>query len=67
MSETREGWVSLMNSRKYHYARDGETLCGRYMYLGNSFEEDGQMNTPKKDDCLTCWKKRKAELEQVTP
>ena len=36
MSETKEGWTWLINSRKDHYFRDGKSLCGKWMVLGSN-------------------------------
>lgn len=36
---TVEGWKGLINARKWHYFRDGKSLCGKWMNLGRYFEQ----------------------------
>lgn len=58
MSETPiipTGWVSLLNSKKYHFVEKRQTLCKKFLYLGNDYQ--GQWtgkSTP--DDCSGCVK-----------
>ena len=54
-----EGWISLYNARKFHYARDGRTLCGKFLYLGASYSPD--TGSDHKNDCAACSKKLRAE------
>ena len=60
--QLKEGWTYLWNSPKWHYFRDGKSLCGRWMCLGSEFEA-GNETSP--DNCVTCMKKRMRELEKV--
>ena len=55
-----EGWVSLLNSPKWHYIRDGMSLCRKWVYFGKEFSDCDAPNTPT--DCKTCRKKRNVEL-----
>ena len=49
-----EGWKWLINSKKWHYFRDGRSLCKKWMNLaGNEFE---QGNDDSVDNCPTCRK-----------
>jgi hypothetical protein len=45
----------LSNSRKAHYFIDGRALCGKFMYLGSSYE-DHTHESP--DNCAACRRKR---------
>lgn len=51
----REGWISILNSRKYHYCINGETVCRQFMYLGNDYQSvwNGKFT---KEDCTKCIK-----------
>ena len=53
-----EGWISLLNSRKFHYARHGVTLCRKFMYLGSTFSKDTGKDS--QDDCAECRRKLRA-------
>lgn len=59
-----EGWVTLVNSRKFHYVRDGRSLCKGWAYLGATFDsDDGKLGgAPQRGDCAACWRARKKEL-----
>lgn len=57
-----EGWVWFLNSRKAHYiGSDGRSLCGKWAYLGSSFEQ-GKDNSP--DNCASCKRKLKKLREK---
>jgi DNA-directed RNA polymerase subunit RPC12/RpoP len=47
----KEGWVWFLNSKKAHYVKELRALCGRWMYLGSSFEQ-GKDDSP--DNCTEC-------------
>ena len=51
MSE-EEGWKWLFNARKEHYFKNGRSLCGKYMTLGNG----GTYKTTN-NPCKACLKK----------
>ena len=52
----KEGWSWLYNSPKYHYFREGRSLCKRWMILGpGDFEQDWKDDMP--DNCAGCQKK----------
>lgn len=59
MSETKEGWTWLINSRKDHYFRDCKSLCGKWMIFGSNSLEKGMSNNA----CATC--KKKLEKEKL--
>lgn len=61
MTELTEGWVWLVNSTKWHYMRNGQSLCRRWGYFGSTYE---QGNDNSSDNCKTCQRalaKEKAE------
>lgn len=47
-----EGWTWLMNARKWHYFRDGKSLCKKWMILSSKELEAGNPDHP--DNCKTC-------------
>lgn len=49
-----EGWTWLFNSRKWHYFRNGRSVCGRYAILGAGDFEQGNDTSP--DNCAQCRK-----------
>jgi len=48
----KEGWTWLINSTKWHYFRNGKSLCGKWMTFGNPDLEQGNNNSP--DNCKSC-------------
>lgn len=60
--ELTEGWVSMINYDEWHYIRDGRSLCGHIMYLGNRFEQ-GYDDSPY--NCPACRKKLMKEREKA--
>ncbi len=47
-----EGWRKFSNAIKWHYLREGKSLCGKYMALSmRDLEPD---NGPSPDDCKAC-------------
>ena len=50
-----EGWIAIINSRKYHYCINGKTLCRKFMYLGSDYQNkwNGKFTN---DDCSGCVK-----------
>jgi hypothetical protein len=63
MSDTlSEGWVNLMNARKYHYVRAGMALCRKWAYLGREFAGHAfGAAGPRQDDCAACWRAIESE------
>ena len=57
----KEGWVFLHNARKAHYIVEGQSLCGKWMYLGTTGLELPDESSP--DDCVICTRKLKKRLE----
>ncbi len=53
-----EGWTWLYNSRKWHFFRNGRSLCGNFLLLQTG-ELEGDKDSP--DTCAACWKKRQHE------
>lgn len=51
----KEGWYYLSNSPKWHYFRDGRSLCGRWATFAKEGFEQGNDGSP--DNCMGCQKK----------
>jgi hypothetical protein len=60
----KEGWMWLSNSPKWHYFRDGRSLCGRFALLGASDRhfEDGKNESSQ--NCKECSRRRLKELSK---
>ena len=52
--KNKEGWTWLTNAIKWHYFREGQSLCKKYMLLGSGELELGNNNSP--DNCAACKK-----------
>ena len=50
-----QGWVTLINSRKYHYFNGSRSLCCKFLYLGSEYDPDD--GKPSKNDCAECRKR----------
>lgn len=50
-SPLKEGWVWFLNSKKAHYVKEHRALCGRWLYLGNTYELG---NDDSVDNCAEC-------------
>ena len=59
----KEGWTWLIGTPKWHYFREGRSLCGKWMLLGNP--ELDQRDFKSKDNCMACFKKRIKEAEDA--
>lgn len=46
-----QGWAQPLNARKYHYFRDGVSLCRRWMFLGNDLDDTSDNHS---DNCAAC-------------
>ena len=55
-----EGWKPLMNSQKWHYFREGRSLCRKWMCLGDGELDPRTMKSP--DNCAECYRRRMAEI-----
>ena len=61
-----EGWTWLQNSPKWHYFRDGRSLCSKWGLWGNlKFAETENLDSP--DNCKACATKRRKELAGLLP
>lgn len=47
-----EGWKWLANATKWHYFRDGRSVCGKWMNLGSGEFQQGNNDSP--DNCKGC-------------
>ena len=63
--EREEGWGRPIASRKFHYFRQSRSLCRKWMFTGFDPDTADQVlsEKPQRDDCLACWRMRKAEQE----
>lgn len=66
-----EGWADV-GGRKWHYLRDGRSLCGKWMtggVFGSAKIYDADQgplaDKPSATDCAACWRKRKAEEDKA--
>jgi hypothetical protein len=66
MSNKEEGWTWLHNATKWHYFRNGQSLCGRYMLFVHPEEGYEQGGDDSADNCAACKRKRLKELENDT-
>lgn len=62
-AQTRsEGWTWLFNATKFHYIRDGRSLCGRWgAFKIVDWQDDLPQDTPSPDECMGCWRIRQKE------
>jgi len=54
-----EGWTYLLNSPKWHYFRDGRSLCRKFLLLGKPEFDGDEPNSP--DNCAKCQTLRNKE------
>lgn len=57
-----EGWTWLIGTAKWHYLRNGKSLCGKWGVVGKPTLEQGNNNSP--DNCNMC---RKKLLQEAQP
>jgi len=65
-----EGWYKFSNAAKWHYMRAGRSLCGKWGMLarmdpGSTEPFDESSTKPGPDDCVSCWRKRKADKKNA--
>lgn len=51
----KEGWTWIIGSPKWHYMRDGYSLCRKWFLLRTGDLEQG--NDTSSDNCKACMKK----------
>ena len=51
----KEGWNWLWNAKKYHYFRNGQSLCGRWGILSDSGIDENHPDDSS-ENCKTCMK-----------
>lgn len=59
------GWAMPGRSTKYHYFVDGISLCGKWMYVGQT--EQDSASGRRSDDCHGCWAKRQRRKRNERP
>jgi len=70
MSEFKEGWaMPSERSKKFHFFRDGKSLCGKWATWLGSLEPDSGfpginygLDPGSEADCAACGRKRIKEL-----
>jgi len=63
----KEGWTWLSNANtKWHYFRNGESLCGRWMIFSVKDEDMHQGNDQSPDNCKACMKALQKEKANET-
>ncbi len=58
----KEGWTWLHNSKKWHYFREGRSLCGKFMLFKNPTDGFEIGNNDSEDNCVGCKKKLEVRL-----
>lgn len=61
---TEEGWTWLANSPKWHYFRDGRSLCRRWMLFGSGHDYATEENLTSPDNCKACAGERAKEINK---
>ena len=59
----KEGWTFLFNSPKWHYFREGRSLCGRFLLLGSPELEKG--NDDSVSNYVGCKRKLEREVKKT--
>lgn len=59
-AELTEGWTWLWNSPKWHYFRNGRSLCRNWGLFAKSQPFQADAESP--DNCKECWRRRQKEL-----
>lgn len=49
------GWATIEGTRKWHFFRDGKSLCGGWAYFGRNSLELG--NDASEENCAACRRK----------
>ena len=63
-SKRSEGWGAVLQATKWHYFREGRSLCGRAMFFGRGDNlEQGNDHSP--DNCAQCRKRLASEKEKA--
>ncbi|EFL84347.1 hypothetical protein HMPREF0326_03040 [Desulfovibrio sp. 3_1_syn3] len=64
MNNLTEGWTWLRNSRKWHYFRNKQSLCNKYMLLKKP-SEGYEMDVESSDNCAICARIRIKEIKNA--
>lgn len=59
--KAKEGWWMTKKTPRYHYFRDGRSLCGFKLNVKATLSPDGWADDP--NDCRICRKKLRAEQD----
>ncbi len=60
-----EGWTWLSNARKWHYFREGRSLCGQQMLLRHPSEGYELGNNDSSSNCAGCRRKLETEASKL--
>lgn len=60
----KEGWRCLVGATKWHYIRNGRSMCGNWMYLGPQDLQAGNDGSP--DNCRACVKRLASEQKSIS-
>lgn len=61
MSKISQGWGHPLNSRKFHYFRNCQSLCNRWMFFGRDLDDD---KNELADECQECRKRLNKESKK---
>ena len=57
-----EGWAFPALARKFHYFKEGRSLCGKWFFLGDLITDTG---TDSMRDCKPCQRKVKRTVRMM--
>jgi len=57
--KSKEGWGSILDSRKDHYFRNSRSLCGKWFCTSKELDQNDKKCV---NDCAACRRKRDKEL-----
>lgn len=56
ITRVKKGWASYVDQDKWHYVRDGVSLCGKWKFAGPIYAHDQKGHKPRGGDCAACWR-----------
>ena len=67
-TKVTEGWEcpTFLNSRKFHFFREGRSLCGKYgIFYALSDKVEGLNAATSPDDCKECRRRVNKEIGRI--
>ena len=62
----KQGWFTILNSRRAHFrAESGRTLCGKFLYVGETAYPDAERDQLAEPACAECKRLREKMLQRV--